>query len=205
MIKMKHLLCILIALVFFSQPAEAKKDSAAMARKAQKELEKEAKKQAKEEQKRLEELERLATPHFEGGDIDKFEHWIVANLRRDFGPLPPDAPHIVVDVPFYVEADGRTTLTDEDTTDKRLHPRLVQEIERVILFSPTWEPGHDGFGNPIRSRQVASLTFKHDHSLPDPLVIHPTPRPVPPHPGPAPAPHPKPKPQPKPKPGGRHR
>lgn len=152
-----------------------------MARKAQKKIE-------KEERERQAEIERAATPHFQGGDIDTFERWVIANLRRDFGPLPPNAPFLVIEVPFYVEADGSTSLSDEDTSDKRLHPRIVMEIERVILFSPTWDPGHDLFGNPIRTRQQLSLSFKHDHSSPKPIVVKPAPRP---------------KPHPKPKPGGR--
>ncbi|MBR5464902.1 MAG: hypothetical protein IKU77_03805 [Alistipes sp.] len=212
---MKNLVCVLGLLFAFSLPVAAQTDSVVMDRKAEKEQakeakrqEKEAKKQEKEEQKRLAELERLATPHFQGGDIDTFEQWIVANLRRDFGPLPPNTPYVKVEVPFYVEADGSTSLPDEDTTDEHLYPRLVQEIERVILFSPKWDPGQDAFGHPVRSRQVASLTFKHDPSQADPWVIHPTPRPVPSpgvHPKPHPKPQPTPHPRPKPRPGSRRR
>ena len=223
---MKHLVSIVGLLFALTLPVAAQTDPASMDRKAEKEQQKEIKqqekaqkkeakaqekaqkKQEKEERKRMAELERLATPHFEGGDIDTFERWIVANLRRGFGPLPPNTPYVKVDVPFYVEADGSTSLSDEDTTDEHLYPRLVHEIERVILFSPKWTPGKDAFGNPIRSRQVASLTFKHDPSQIDPWDIHPTPRPVP-SPGVHPAPHPKPQPTPgptpKPRPGKRRR
>lgn len=180
---MRRLFLILLLCCACSWTAEAKKDSAAMARKAQKKVE-------KEERKRQAELERMATPHFQGGDIDTFERWIVANLRKDFGPLPPDAPFIVVEVPFYVEADGSTTLVDEEIPDSRLYPRVVQEIERVILFSPEWDPGVDPFGNPLRSRQTASITLKPDHTSGVP-VVHPTPRPKP-KPKPQPKPHPRP-------------
>ena len=210
---MKHLVCIVGLLFALTLPVAAQTEVVTMDPKTEKEQQKEAKQlektqkkeakqqekelktQEKEERKRMAELERLATPHFEGGDIDTFERWIVANLRRDFGPLPPNTPYVKVDVPFYVEADGSTSLSDEDTTDEHLYPRLVHEIERVILFSPKWTPGKDAFGNPIRSRQVASLTFKHDPSQIDPWEIHPTPRP-----GVRPAPHPKPKPTPGPTP-----
>lgn len=184
---MKRLFLLLLFCSLSVWTAAAKKDSASMARKAQKKIE-------KEERKRQAEVERMATPHFQGGDIDTFERWIVANLRKDFGPLPPNAPFIVVEVPFYVEADGKTSLVDEEIPDSRLYPRVVQEIERVILFSPDWEPGVDPFGNPIRSRQTVSITLKPDHTG-GVSAIHPTPR----------KPKPAHKPVPKPGPGKRRR
>lgn len=151
-----HLLTALL-LVTLTESASAKSDSLKMAKKAQKE-------QQKAERRRQHEIKRPAQPHFKGGDIDKFEAWVEANLKFDFGSLPRDTPHIYVEVPFYVEADGSTSLSDEDTPSKKLHPRLVFEIERVIQFSPDWEPGHDLFGNPVRSRQVLSLTLYNHHS-----------------------------------------
>lgn len=158
---MKRLIYTLSALLLLiaAEPASAKNDSLKMAKKAQKE-------QQKKERERQHELERLAQPHFKGGDIDKFEAWVEANLKFDFGSLPRDTPHIYVEVPFYVEADGSTSLCDEDTPSKKLYPRLVFEIERVILFSPEWEPGHDLLGNPVRSRQVLNLTLYHHNNTP---------------------------------------
>ena len=176
MMKLRSILLLLLACLLFTPEVSAKKDSVAMAEKAAK---KAAKKAEKEERELQAEIKRRATPHFQGGDIDTFERWVVANLRHDFGPLPPGTPLIVVDVPFYVEADGSTTLIDEDTPSKAQYPRVVREIERVILFSPDWEPGEDMLGNPIRSRQELSLTLKHDHSTPTPVVVKPTPRPRP--------------------------
>lgn len=163
------LLIMLLALV--AEPsAEAKNDSLKMAKK-------EAKRREKEERRRQAEIERLAQPTFKGGDIDKFEAWVVANLRQDFIAIPAGTPHITVEVPFYVEADGRTTLSDEDTLSKRQYPRIVQEIERVILFSTDWEPGHDALGNPIRSRQVATITLKNrNHDIPQKPKQRVTPR-----------------------------
>ncbi len=160
------LLLTLLALCSFWQPAEAKNDSLKMAQKAERQRE-------REERRRLADIERMAQPRFKGGDIDKFEAWVVANLRHDFGSLPPNVPHVTVDVPFYVEADGKTTLCDEDTPSKHHYPRIVSEIERVILFSPDWEPGHDPFGNPLRSRQEVSITLK------NPAFMAPATPPVP--------------------------
>lgn len=167
---MRHLLIILSALLLLVavEPAEAKHDSLKMARKAEK-------KREKEERKRLAEIERMAQPHFKGGDIDKFEAWVVANLKFDFGTLPRDTPHVRVEVPFYVEADGSTSLSDEESPSEKLYPRLVFEIKRVIQFSPEWEPGHDLLGNPIRSRQVLAITLQ-THNYIQPSA--PAPRPV---------------------------
>lgn len=135
-----------------------------------------AEKERLKEERRIEaERERIATPHFKGGDIDKFESWVRANLRLDYGMLPPDVPHIRVDVPFYVEADGSVTLSKEETPSRKLHPRLVSEIERVILFSPEWDPAHDpDTGLPVRARQELSLTIKNQHYMGAP---RPAPRP----------------------------
>lgn len=165
------LLSLLFGAVLIPMEAEAKRDSTSMARKAERQRQ-------KEERRRQEEIEQRAKPRFEGGDIERFERWVLANLRHDFGMLPPDVPHVRVEVPFYVEDDGRTTLTDEDFASKQLYPRLVQEIERVILFSPEWEPGHGPLGNPIRSRQELSITIKNHHytapaSAPRPRPVRP--------------------------------
>lgn len=188
--KQSMMLCLMMALFLAAPEAMAKKDSAKMAEKVAKKESKKAEKEARELEA---EAKRRATPHFQGGDMDTFERWVIANLRRDFGPLPPGTPVIVVDVPFYVETDGSTSLIDEDTPSKTQHPRIVREIERVILFSPDWDPGEDMLGNPVRSRQELSLTLKHSHSAPQP-TIHPTPRPKP-----------KPAPKPRPRPTGRRR
>lgn len=172
---MKRLILIFSALWLLAAvvPAEAKNDSLKMAKKAEK-------KHEREERERIHEIERLAQPHFKGGDIDKFETWVVANLKFDFGTLPPDTPHVRVEVPFYVEADGSTSLCDEETSSKQLYPHLVFEIERVILFSPEWEPGHDLLGNPIRSRQLLALTLQNHSYIGPPVAPHaPAPRPVP--------------------------
>lgn len=139
--------------LFVALPTEAKNDSLKMAKKAQRQ-------QEKQERERLAEIERMAQPRFKGGDIDKFEAWVVANLRFDYGLLPPGTPHVTIEVPFYVESDGKTSLSDEDTPSKHHYPRIVSEIERVILFSPDWEPGHDPFGRPLRSHQKVSITLK---------------------------------------------
>lgn len=157
---MRQIILILSALLFLvaAEPLAAKNDSLKMARKAEKQRE-------KEERKKLAEIERMAQPHFKGGDIDKFEAWVVANLKYDFGSLPRDTPHVRVEVPFYVEADGSTSLSDEEIPSERLYPRLVFEIKRVIQFSPEWEPGHDPLGNPIRTRQVLAITLQnHNYS-----------------------------------------
>jgi len=159
---------ILSALLFLvaAEPLAAKNDSLKMARKAEKQRE-------KEERKKLAEIERMAQPHFKGGDIDKFEAWVVANLKYDFGSLPRDTPHVRVEVPFYVEADGSTSLSDEEIPSERLYPRLVFEIKRVIQFSPEWEPGHDPLGNPIRTRQVLAITLQNHNYIGAPVAPRP--------------------------------
>ena len=157
-------LWLLVAMV----PAEAKNDSLKMAKKAEKQRE-------REERERLHEIERMAQPHFKGGDIDKFVAWVVANLKFDFGTLPRDTPHVRVEVPFYVEADGSTSLSDEECPSERLYPHLVFEIKRVIQFSPEWEPGHDPLGNPIRTRQVLAITLQNHNYIGAP---QPAPRPI---------------------------
>ncbi len=167
--KIAILLATLFALLCVGE-VEAKNDSLKMAQRAERERE-------KEERRRLAEIERMAQPRFKGGDIDKFEAWIVANLRFDYGLLPPGTPHVTIEVPFYVEADGKTTLSDEDTPAKHHYPRIVSEIERVILFSPDWEPGHDPFGNPLRSHQKVSIMLKNPAytapAFPSPRVRRP--------------------------------
>lgn len=168
---MKRLMLILstLAMLLAAVPAEAGNDSLKMARKAEKQRE-------KEERRKQAEIERLAQPHFKGGDIDKFEVWVVANLKFDFGTLPPDTPHVRVEVPFYVEADGSTSLSDEEIPSEKLYPRLVFEIKRVIQFSPEWEPGHDLLGNPVRSRQVLAITLQNHHYIG--VTTAPAPRPM---------------------------
>ncbi|MEE1099073.1 MAG: hypothetical protein UHY58_04050 [Alistipes sp.] len=170
---LRSILTVILACFVGCFSVEAKSDSLKMAQKAEK-------KRLKEERKRQAEIERMAQPTFKGGDIDKFEAWILANLRKDFAAIPAGTPHVTVEVPFYVEADGSTTLSDEDTPSKRQYPRIVSEIERVILFATDWEPGHDAFGNPIRSRQVATITLKNrNHDIPEkPVVVRPR-RPAP--------------------------
>ncbi|MBE6196038.1 MAG: hypothetical protein E7137_02965 [Rikenellaceae bacterium] len=165
---MRQIMMILSALLFLvaAEPLAAKNDSLKMARKAEKQRE-------KEERKKLAEIERMAQPHFKGGDIDKFEAWVVANLKYDFGSLPRDTPHVRVEVPFYVEADGSTSLSDEEIPSERLYPRLVFEIKRVIQFSPEWEPGHDPLGNPIRTRQVLAITLQNHNYIGAPVAPRP--------------------------------
>ncbi len=165
---MRQIIMILSALLFLvaAEPLAAKNDSLKMARKAEKQRE-------KEERKKLAEIERMAQPHFKGGDIDKFEAWVVANLKYDFGSLPRDTPHVRVEVPFYVEADGSTSLSDEEIPSERLYPRLVFEIKRVIQFSPEWEPGHDPLGNPIRTRQVLAITLQNHNYIGAPVAPRP--------------------------------
>lgn len=165
---MRQIILILSALLFLvaAEPLAAKNDSLKMARKAEKQRE-------KEERKKLAEIERMAQPHFKGGDIDKFEAWVVANLKYDFGSLPRDTPHVRVEVPFYVEADGSTSLSDEEIPSERLYPRLVFEIKRVIQFSPEWEPGHDPLGNPIRTRQVLAITLQNHNYIGAPVAPRP--------------------------------
>lgn len=162
---------LLFALLLLTTwPAEAKRDSVALARKAERQ-------QKKEEYRREAELQRLAEPHFKGGDIDRFEAWVVSNLRLDYGAFPPGVPHIQLEVPFWVEADGTVSLSDEEYSSKNLYPRLVQEVERVILFSPEWEPGHDPLGNPIRTHQLLRMTL--NSASYDPLpAARPAPRPM---------------------------
>ncbi len=171
---MKRLLALIISIVITTSitPSFAKSDSAKIARKAEKE-------QQRAERRAEAEREYLAEPHFKGGDIEKFEKWVQANLKFDYGSLPRDTPHIRVDVPFWVEADGSTSLMEGDTPSKRLHPQLVEAIERVIPFSPEWEPAHDQMGNPIRSSQTLSLTIN-NHSYIAPITARPVgPRPMP--------------------------
>lgn len=164
---LRYLVLLLLFLaVLPPMEAEAKHDSTSMTRKAERQRQ-------KEERCRQDEVEQRAKPRFEGGDMERFERWVLANLRHDFGMLPPDVPHVRVEEPFYVEVDGRTSLTDEEFASKQLYPRLVQEIERVILFSPEWVPGNGPLGNPIRSRQELSITIKNHH------YTAPAPRPRP--------------------------
>ena len=168
---------LLLVVLFAPQQIEAKRDSLSMARKAER-------KRQKEERRQQEELEELAQPHFKGGNIDKFERWVLENLHYDYGMFPPNAPHVTLDVPFFVEADGSTSLTYENYASKNVHPRLAQEVERVILFSPEWDPAHGPLGNPIQSRQVLTLTLKNrmhtDPSLANsPSHVPPRPKPIP--------------------------
>ena len=160
---------LLLVALFAPQQIEAKRDSLSMARKAER-------KRQKEERRQQEELEELAQPHFKGGNIDKFERWVLENLHYDYG----------IDVPFFVEADGSTSLTYENYASKNVHPRLAQEVERVILFSPEWDPAHGPLGNPIQSRQVLTLTLKNRMHT-DPSLAN-SPSHVPPRPKPTPRP-----------------
>ncbi len=151
----KYSTLLLLVVMAMALPAEAKNDSTKMARKAERQLE-------REERERQAEIERMAQPRFKGGDIDKFERWVVANLRYDYGELPRSTPHVRIDVPFLVNADGTTSLVEGENPSEQLYPRLVHEIERVILFSPDWEPGHTPQGEPIPSLQTCSITLKNN-------------------------------------------
>ena len=86
-----------------------------------------------------------AKPQFDGGDANRFSHWVNEHLH-----YPEEAKDLCVQgrvtLQFTVEQDGSVTGV---RVLRGVHPILDAEAQKVVSQSPKWEPGKID-GKPVR-------------------------------------------------------
>ncbi len=86
-----------------------------------------------------------AKPKFDGGDANRFSHWVNEHLH-----YPEEAKDLCVQgrvtLQFTVEQDGSVTGV---RVLRGVHPILDAEAQKVVSQSPKWEPGKID-GKPVR-------------------------------------------------------
>jgi protein TonB len=107
-------------------------------------------------------------PTFQGGGIDVFGRWVMAQLTfpeqvmDDYlkGYLSDASLSGKVMVTFIVEADGTIKHVNILSSPNKYFSR---EVERVILKSPPWTPGYqDGAAVPVRFVCPIQFIISHD-------------------------------------------
>lgn len=94
-------------------------------------------------------------PTFKGGNIMKFREWVMSQIKYPEEAAKQDIQGQVV-IAFYVEEDGSV---EETQIIRSPNTSLSNEVERVVMNSPQWEPGKND-GKPVRIKYTLPVVFK---------------------------------------------
>lgn len=88
------------------------------------------------------------------GGVDSLNKYIFENFHPNFGEMV--FKNVKVLVEFCVEKTGKIS---EVKIVEGVHPRVDEEVIRMISDMPPWEPALDKTGKPVRSWYVLPVTL----------------------------------------------
>lgn len=108
-------------------------------------------------------------PQFQGGGLDRFRKWIMANLEYPEEALVEEVEESIV-MTFIIEKDG---MLSDIVVEQGRNLALIREVGRVLSLSPEWEPGRLENGEPVRVRYTLPLIFRLDRTRPAGQPVQP--------------------------------
>lgn len=94
-------------------------------------------------------------PKFRGGDLSQFRQWVMQNVVFPQSLLEARIEGVVV-VSFVIDCDGILGLV---RILQSPHPELSEEVVRVLVRSPKWEPGSQD-GKVVRVKYTLPVDFR---------------------------------------------
>lgn len=94
-------------------------------------------------------------PRFMGGGIEEFRRWLSSNLRYPENFKRHAEMDVVVN--FVVDRDGRLARTEVRNAPD---VEYLREVLAVLDLCPTWEPGLDSLGRPLRVKYTVPVKFR---------------------------------------------